>query len=58
MSNVGKQFASEMSTFIDKKSGKEIIKLTNSGVNYHLYFTENSFNSDDKTIIYRHGGTR
>ena len=54
MSNVGKQFPSEMSTFIDKKSGKEIIKLTSSGVNYHLYFTENSFNSDDKTIIYRH----
>ena len=54
MSNVGKQFLSEMSTYIDKKSGKEIIQLTNSGVNYHLYFTENSFNVDDKTIIYRH----
>ena len=54
MSNVGKQFSSEMSIYIDKKSGKEVVKLTNSGVNYHLYFTENSFNSDDKTIIYRH----
>ena len=54
MSNVGKQFPSEMSAYIDKKSGKEIIQLTNSGVNYHLYFTENSFNSGDKTIIYRH----
>ena len=54
MSNVGKQFSSEMSIYIDKKSEKEILKLTESGVNFHLYFTENSFNSDDKTIIYRH----
>lgn len=54
MSNVGKQFPSEMSTYVDKKSGKEIVKLTSSGVNYHLYFTENSFTGDDKYIIYRH----
>ena len=54
MSNVGKQFPSEMSTYVDKKSGKEIVKLTASGVNYHLYFTENSFTGDDKAIIYRH----
>ena len=54
MSNVGKQFPSEMSTYIDKKSGKEIIKLTQSGTNVHLYFTENSFYSDDKYILYKH----
>jgi oligogalacturonide lyase len=54
MSNVGKQFPSEMSTYIDKKSGKEVIKLTESGVNFHFYFTENSFNTGDKEIIYLH----
>ena len=43
-----------MSTYIDKKSGKEIIKLTQSGTNVHLYFTENSFYSDDKYILYKH----
>lgn len=54
MSNVGKQFPSEMSSFIDKNSGKEIIKLTESGINTHLYFTENSFYRDDKYILYKH----
>ena len=54
MSNVGKEFSSEISKFIDKKSGREITKLTDTGVNYHLYFTENSFTYDDKYIIYRH----
>ena len=54
MSNVGKQFPSEMSTFTDKKTGREITKLTATGVNYHLYFTENSFTGDDKYVIYRH----
>ena len=54
MSNIGKQFASEMSSYIDKKTGKEIIKLTETGVNFHFYFTENSFNADDNTIIYVH----
>lgn len=43
-----------MSSYVDKKSGKEIIKLTESGVNFHFYFTENSFNADDNTIIYNH----
>ena len=43
-----------MTTYIDKKSGKEIIKLTQSGTNVHLYFTENSFYSDDKYILYKH----
>ena len=54
MSNVGKRFPSEMSTFIDKKSGREIVKLTKTGCNYHFYFTENSFTGDDKALIYRH----
>lgn len=54
MSNIGRVIPSQMSTFIDKKSGREIIKLTGSGVNDHLYFTENSFYSDDKHILYIH----
>ena len=54
MSNIGKVFPSEMTTYIDKKTGKEIKKLTSSGINFHLYFTENSFTGDDKYVIYRH----
>lgn len=54
MSNAGKQFPSEMETYIDKKSGRKITKLTKTGDNYHFYFTENSFSAGDKEIIYHH----
>ena len=54
MSNVGRKIPSQMSKYIDKKSGREIIKLTSDGVNTHLYFTENSFYSDDRSILYLH----
>ncbi|MBQ6845522.1 MAG: hypothetical protein IJO61_00180 [Oscillospiraceae bacterium] len=54
MSDVGKQFPSEMETYTDRKSGRKITKLTKSGENYHFYFTENSFRGDDKEIIYHH----
>ena len=54
MSNIGRKIPSQMTTFVDKKSGLEVIKLTNGGVNTHLYFTENSFYSDDRHILYLH----
>ncbi len=54
MSNVGRKFPSEMTSYIDKKSGREIIQLTNGGSNCHFYFTDNSFCTGDKKIIYRH----
>ena len=39
MSNVGKEYPSEMRTYTDPKTGREIIQLTASGSNGHLYFT-------------------
>lgn len=54
MSNIGKQFASEMERYTDKKSGKEVVQLTKTGTNWHLYFTDNSFTTGDKEIIYMH----
>ena len=54
MSNVGRIIPSQMTSFTDRKSGREIFKLTSGGVNNHLYFTENSFYSDDKYIFYIH----
>lgn len=50
----GQVFPSEMSTYIDKKSGREVIKLTENGVNWHLYFTENSFTMGKNEIYYLH----
>ena len=54
MSNVGKQFPSEMETYKDQKSGRKITRLTQNGDNYHFYFTENSFTQGDEEIIYQH----
>ena len=54
MSNVGRQFPSEISTFVDEKSGRTIKQLTKTGTNVHFYFTENSYTLGDKEIIYRH----
>lgn len=54
MSNVLKTFPSEMETYIDKKSGREVVQLTKSGISWHMYFTENSFVKGDNQIIYAH----
>ncbi len=53
MAGIGTVIPSEMTTYIDKKSGLEITKLTNSGTNVHLYFTDNSFTLGDNEIIYK-----
>ncbi|MBR2884365.1 MAG: hypothetical protein IKB93_06175 [Clostridia bacterium] len=54
MSNIGKQFPSEMETYTDQKTGRKITQLTKNGDNYHFYFTENSFTQGDEEIIYQH----
>ena len=57
MSNRGKEFRSEMRSFVDPPSGKTVTKLTESGFSYHFYFTENSFTAGDREIVYRHSET-
>ena len=54
MSSIGKKYPSEMTTYIDKKSGREVTRLTTSGENHHFYFTDNSFTLGDEEIIYVH----
>ena len=49
---VGTKYASEKRIFTDPKSGVQITQLTNQGINYHFYFTENSFDLDGKTIYF------
>ena len=43
-----------MKTYIDKKSGREVIKLTEKGNNRHMYFTDNSFTMGKNEIYYIH----
>lgn len=58
---IGTVYPSEKRNYTDEKSGAQITQLTNQGINYHFYFTENSFDLDGKTIHFlsnrEHEGT-
>lgn len=49
---IGQRWPSEMRSFRDGKTGREIVQLTATGNNHHLYFTENSFDSEGEEIIF------
>lgn len=49
---IGAVYDSEKRTFEDKKSGARITQLTSRGINYHFYFTENSFDFEGKEIYF------
>lgn len=49
---IGQTWPSEITTFTDGKTGRAIRKLTATGNNVHLYFTENSFDSTENAIIF------
>ncbi|MCQ2413891.1 MAG: hypothetical protein MJ082_03725 [Clostridia bacterium] len=50
----GSTIPSQMKTFTDPVSGRKIVKLTKEGINWHFYFTDNSFLTGDKAIYYFH----
>ena len=50
---IGKTWNSEIREFKDKKTGRKIRQLTQFGNNVHMYFTENSFDSQKSRIIFR-----
>ena len=52
MSNIGRQYPSEMTTYTDTKTGRKITQLTSKYQNWHLYFTENSFTLGDEEIYF------
>jgi oligogalacturonide lyase len=49
---IGQTWPSEMREFKDKKTGKVIRQLTTTGNNFHMYFTDNSFNKNQNAIIF------
>ena len=49
---IGRTWPSEIREFKDGKTGKAIKQLTATGNNYHLYFTENSFDANKNEIIF------
>lgn len=49
---IGTRYPSEMRTYIDSKSGYKVTQLTEKGVNFHFYFTENSFDLDSNIIYF------
>ena len=50
---IGKSYKSEIISYRDKTTGKEIKQLTKgTSNNYHLYFTDNSFTMGDNEIYF------
>ena len=49
---IGDTWASEKSSFVDEKTGRTVQRLTMTGNNVHLYFTENSFDANKNEIIF------
>jgi len=49
---IGQTFPSEMRALRDAKTGRIVRQLTTSGNNFHLYFTENSFDLHRNEIIF------
>lgn len=50
---IGDTWISEMRSYRDPTTGQEIIQLTSTGNNVHLYFTENSFDIKKNEIIFQ-----
>ncbi len=49
---IGQTWPSEMRTFRDPKTGCSVTQLTSTGNNFHLYFTENSFDLHKNELIF------
>ena len=49
---IGQTWPSEIKEFKDEKTGRTIRKLTSTGNNFHMYFTENSFDAHKNEIIF------
>ena len=49
---VGQKYPSEKRTYTDPKSGTQITQLTSTGINYHFYFTENSYDLEGRIIYF------
>ena len=49
---IGDTWPSEMREFRDEKTGRRVLQLTSTGNNYHLYFTENSFDAHKNELIF------
>jgi oligogalacturonide lyase len=50
---IGDTWKSELREYKDEKTGRKVLQLTSTGNNFHLYFTENSFDSCKNEIIFR-----
>lgn len=50
---IGREFPSEIKSYKDEETGKEVFQLTGNGSNnFHFYFTDNSFSLNDNYIYF------
>ena len=49
---IGTHYQSEMSVYTDESTGRKVTRLTNRGINFHMYFTDNSVDLSGKQIYF------
>ena len=50
---IGTKWPSEKHTFLDPVSGQPVTQLTDQYLNFHLYFTDNSFDPSCENIYFQ-----
>ena len=49
---IGEVFPSEMRKFTDEKTGNPVVQLTQKGINFHMYFTDNAFDLGNEKLYF------
>ena len=49
---IGDVFPSEMRVITDEKTGNPVVQLTQEGINFHMYFTDNAFDLGNDRLYF------
>ena len=49
---IGDVFPSEMRVITDEKTGNPVVQLTQKGINFHMYFTDNAFDLGNDRLYF------
>ena len=49
---IGDVFPSEMRVITDEKIGNPVVQLTQKGINFHMYFTDNAFDLGNDRLYF------
>ena len=49
---IGTRYPSEISIYTDPYTGRKVTKLTRNNINFHMYFTDNSFDESGNEMFF------